>query len=76
PKLRIHKGSNIWYQSSILGISLPFHNHPSYLHNHPMQFPQLLKIIAEFHRYLHYRRLSFVLPMNCNRFWFPTLLVL
>ncbi|RRT37584.1 hypothetical protein B296_00037960, partial [Ensete ventricosum] len=29
PKLRIYKGSNTWYQSSVLDISLPFHNHPS-----------------------------------------------
>ncbi|RWV85194.1 hypothetical protein GW17_00053032 [Ensete ventricosum] len=27
PKLRICKGSNTWYQSNVLGISLPFHRH-------------------------------------------------
>ncbi|THU47767.1 hypothetical protein C4D60_Mb09t19130 [Musa balbisiana] len=43
PKLRICKGSNTWYQSSVLGVSLPFHSHPSALHNRPKQFPQLLK---------------------------------
>ncbi|THU43817.1 hypothetical protein C4D60_Mb02t00790 [Musa balbisiana] len=43
PKLRICKGSNTWYQSSVLGISLTFHSHPSSLHNCPKQFPQLLK---------------------------------
>ncbi|THU60215.1 hypothetical protein C4D60_Mb07t10290 [Musa balbisiana] len=45
PKLRICKGSNTWYQSnsSVLGISLPFHSYPSSLHNCPKQFPQLLK---------------------------------
>ncbi|THU47644.1 hypothetical protein C4D60_Mb09t17780 [Musa balbisiana] len=40
PKLRIYKGSNTWYQSS---VSLPFHSHPSSLHSSPKQFPQLLK---------------------------------
>ncbi|RZR79590.1 hypothetical protein BHM03_00005324 [Ensete ventricosum] len=34
--LRICKGSNTWYQSSILGDPLPFHNHSK-------QFPQLLR---------------------------------
>ncbi|THU65077.1 hypothetical protein C4D60_Mb01t33330 [Musa balbisiana] len=43
PKLRICKGSNTWYQSNVLGISLPFHSHPSSLHSCPKQFPQLLK---------------------------------
>ncbi|THU72451.1 hypothetical protein C4D60_Mb04t12270 [Musa balbisiana] len=43
PKLRICKGSNTWYQSSVLGISLHFHSHPSSLHSRPKQFPQLLK---------------------------------
>ncbi|RRT65000.1 hypothetical protein B296_00015189, partial [Ensete ventricosum] len=36
PKLRIRKGSNTWYQSSVLGVSLPFHSCPK-------QFPQLLR---------------------------------
>ncbi|THU60250.1 hypothetical protein C4D60_Mb07t10660 [Musa balbisiana] len=36
PKLRICKGSNTWYQSSVLGISLPFHSRLK-------QFLQLLK---------------------------------
>ncbi|THU60361.1 hypothetical protein C4D60_Mb07t11840 [Musa balbisiana] len=43
PKLKICKGSNTWYQSSVLGVSLSFHSHPSSLHNRPKQFPQLLK---------------------------------
>ncbi|URE06342.1 hypothetical protein MUK42_18138 [Musa troglodytarum] len=43
PKLRIRKGSNTWYQSNVLGVSLPFHNHLSALHSRPKQFPQLLK---------------------------------
>ncbi|RWV84242.1 hypothetical protein GW17_00054054 [Ensete ventricosum] len=33
PKLRIHKGSNNWYQSIIFNILLPFHSRPSSLHN-------------------------------------------
>ncbi|RWV98638.1 hypothetical protein GW17_00038499, partial [Ensete ventricosum] len=35
PKLRIHKGSITWYQSSALGVSLPFHSRPSSFHNRP-----------------------------------------
>ncbi|RWW35285.1 hypothetical protein BHE74_00059798, partial [Ensete ventricosum] len=35
-----------------------------------------LKIVVEFHRHRHHRISSFDLPMNCNRFWFPTLLLL
>ncbi|RZR73683.1 hypothetical protein BHM03_00026953 [Ensete ventricosum] len=43
PKLRIRKGSNTWYQSNVLGISLPSHSHPSAPYSHLKQFPQLLK---------------------------------
>ncbi|RWW11675.1 hypothetical protein GW17_00024698 [Ensete ventricosum] len=43
PKLRIHKGPRTWYQSSVLGIWLPFHSHPLAPHSRPKQFPQLLE---------------------------------
>ncbi|RWW62670.1 hypothetical protein BHE74_00030194, partial [Ensete ventricosum] len=33
-----------------------------------------LKIVTKFCYHLHYRRSSFDLPVNCNRFWFPTFL--
>ncbi|RWW57225.1 hypothetical protein BHE74_00036000, partial [Ensete ventricosum] len=36
PKLRICKGSNIWYQNCVLSISLLFHV--------PKQFSQLLRL--------------------------------
>ncbi|RRT69404.1 hypothetical protein B296_00012965 [Ensete ventricosum] len=35
-----------------------------------------LKIVIEFRHHLHHRRSSFVLPMNYNRLWFCTLLLL
>ncbi|RWW13565.1 hypothetical protein BHE74_00053536, partial [Ensete ventricosum] len=75
-KLRIHQGSNTWYQSSILGVLLPFHSHPSAPQIRPKQFPQLLEDLTKFYGHLHYYRSSFDLPMNYNRFWFPALLLL
>ncbi|THU54492.1 hypothetical protein C4D60_Mb10t25650 [Musa balbisiana] len=65
PKLRICKGSNTWYQSSVLGISLPFHSHPSSLHSRPKQFPQLLKRSSSNPTVIS--TTSFDLPVNCNR---------
>ncbi|RWW36848.1 hypothetical protein BHE74_00058094, partial [Ensete ventricosum] len=35
-----------------------------------------LKIVVEFHRHLHHHGSSFDLPVNCNKFWFSTLLLL
>ncbi|RWW46631.1 hypothetical protein BHE74_00047426, partial [Ensete ventricosum] len=39
PKHRICKGSNTWYQSNVLSVSLPFIIPPQL----PKQFPQLLR---------------------------------
>ncbi|RWV77546.1 hypothetical protein GW17_00061604, partial [Ensete ventricosum] len=33
PKLRIRKDSNTWYQSSVLGVSLPILSRPSSFHS-------------------------------------------
>ncbi|RRT56813.1 hypothetical protein B296_00047617, partial [Ensete ventricosum] len=70
PKLRICKGFNTWYQSSVLSISLPFLSQSS------KQFPQLLRsspnstVISTTVNHI------LISPKNYIRFWYSILLLL
>ncbi|RWW38823.1 hypothetical protein BHE74_00055963, partial [Ensete ventricosum] len=69
PSLESVKVLPLGIRAALLASHYPSTTIQSNSHNY-------LKIVTEFHRHLHYRRSSLDLPVNCNRFWFSTLLVL
>ncbi|RWV87137.1 hypothetical protein BHE74_00029536 [Ensete ventricosum] len=75
PKLKIRKGSNTWYRSSVPRIFLPFYNRPS-SSSISQAIPTIVVIIADSIVIITAADHPFNLTANCIRLWYSTLLLL